>query len=60
MKRGAAQGGRYEGLLMPVMSGLEAGRNLSKGHPESPVLMVMIDTLPQLEEEAKKAGIKGV
>ena len=47
-------------FVMPVMSGLEAGRNLSKQHPESPVLMVTIDPSPQLEEEAKKAGIRGL
>jgi DNA-binding NarL/FixJ family response regulator len=47
-------------FVMPGMSGLEAGRNLSKEHPDSPVLMVTIDPSPQLEEEAKKAGIKGL
>ena len=47
-------------FVMPEMSGLEAGRSLSKQHPESPVLMVTIDPSPQLEEEAKKAGIKGL
>lgn len=47
-------------FVMPVMSGLEAGRKLSKQHPESPVLMVTIDPSPQLQEEARKAGIKGL
>jgi len=47
-------------FVMPVMSGLEAGRNLSRQHPESPVLMVTIDPSPQLEEEAKRAGIRGL
>jgi DNA-binding NarL/FixJ family response regulator len=47
-------------FVMPVMSGLEAGRNLSELHPESPVLMVTIDPSPQLEEEAQKAGIRGL
>jgi DNA-binding NarL/FixJ family response regulator len=47
-------------FVMPGMSGLEAGRNLSKQHPESPVLMVTIDPSPQLEAEAKKAGIRGL
>ena len=47
-------------FVMPVMDGLEAGRNLSAQHPESPVLMVTIDPSPQLEEEAKRAGIKGL
>ncbi len=47
-------------FVMPVMSGLEAGRNISKQHPESPVLMVTIYPSPQLQEEAKKAGIRGL
>ena len=47
-------------FVMPGMNGLEAGRNLSAQHPESPVLMVTIDPSPQLEEEAKRAGIKGL
>ena len=47
-------------FIMPEMSGLEAGRNLSRQHPESPVLMVTIDPSPQLEAEAKKAGIRGL
>jgi len=47
-------------FAMPRMSGLEAGKSLSNQHPESPVLMVTIDPTPQLEEEVKKAGIKGL
>lgn len=47
-------------FVMPVMSGLEAGRNLSTQHPESPVLMVTIDPSPQLATEAKNAGIRGL
>ncbi len=47
-------------FVMPGMSGLEAGRSISRQHPESPVLMVTIDPSRQLEEEAKKAGIKGL
>ena len=47
-------------FAMPGMDGLQAGRSLSEQHPESPVLMVTIDPSPQLEAEAKKAGIKGL
>ena len=47
-------------FAMPEMDGLEAGRNLSEQHPESPVLMVTLDPSPQLQEEARKAGIKGL
>lgn len=47
-------------FVMPGMDGLEAGRSLSAQHPESPVLMITIDPSRQLEEEAKRAGIKGL
>jgi DNA-binding NarL/FixJ family response regulator len=47
-------------FVMPEMDGLRAGRSLSRQHPESPVLMVTIDPSAQLEQEAKKAGIKGL
>ncbi|HZZ15606.1 MAG TPA: response regulator transcription factor [Candidatus Sulfotelmatobacter sp.] len=47
-------------FVMPEMDGLRAGRSLSRKHPESPVLMVTIDPSRQLEQEAKKAGIKGL
>ena len=47
-------------FVMPEMDGLEAGRKLSAQHPESPVLMVTIDPSSQLEDEARKAGIKGL
>jgi DNA-binding NarL/FixJ family response regulator len=47
-------------FMMPQMDGLEAGRRLSKQHPDTPVLIVTIDPSHQLQEEAKKAGIKGL
>jgi DNA-binding NarL/FixJ family response regulator len=47
-------------FVMPEMDGLEAGRKLSHDHPESPVLLVTIDPSKQLEDAAKKAGIKGL
>jgi len=47
-------------FVMPEMDGLEAGRQLSRQHPDSPVLMVTIDPSRQLEQEAKKAGIRGL
>jgi len=46
-------------FVMPEMDGLEAGRQLSRQHPDSPVLMVTIDPSRQLEQEAKKAGHPG-
>ena len=47
-------------FVMPEMNGLEAGRRLSQQHPDASILMVTIDPSPQLEREAKKAGIKGL
>ncbi|MFY9789552.1 MAG: response regulator transcription factor [Candidatus Sulfotelmatobacter sp.] len=47
-------------FVMPEMDGLEAGRRLTQQHPETPVLMVTIDPSRQLEQEAQKAGIKGL
>lgn len=47
-------------FVMPEMDGLEASRQLSRRHPESPILMVTIDPSVQLEHEAKKAGIRGL
>lgn len=47
-------------LVMPEMNGLEASRQLSQSHPGSPILMVTIDPSRQLEQEAKKVGIRGL
>lgn len=47
-------------LVMPEMDGLEASRQLSEQHPGAPILMVAIDPSKQLEQEAKKAGVKGL
>ena len=47
-------------FVMPDMDGLEAGRQLSRLHPDAPILMVTIDPSRQLEQEARKAGIKGL
>jgi two-component system, NarL family, response regulator NreC len=47
-------------FVMPEMDGLEAGRRLSQQHPDAPILMVTIDPSRQLEQEARKAGIKGL
>lgn len=47
-------------FVMPGMDGLEASRQLSRDHPEVPILLVTIDPSQQLEQEAKKAGVKGL
>ncbi|MGA2920475.1 MAG: response regulator transcription factor [Candidatus Sulfotelmatobacter sp.] len=45
-------------FVMPEMDGLEASRQLSEQHPGAPILMVTIDPSKQLEQEARKAGVK--
>jgi DNA-binding NarL/FixJ family response regulator len=47
-------------FVMPEMDGLEASRQLSEQHPGAPILMVTIDPSRQLEQEARKAGVKGL
>jgi CheY-like chemotaxis protein len=47
-------------LQMPEMNGLQAARVLVKQQPDVPILMITVDPSRQLEEEAKKAGIKGL
>jgi len=47
-------------FVMPEMNGLEASRQLAKCHPEAPILMVTVDPSQQLEQEARKAGVKGL
>src|ERR1700728_2975655 len=45
---------------MPVMDGLEAARRIKVHSPDTPILMVSMHASPQLAEEARKAGIRGV
>jgi DNA-binding NarL/FixJ family response regulator len=45
---------------MPVMDGLEAARQMTVRSPDTPILMVSMHASPQLAEEARKAGIRGV
>jgi DNA-binding NarL/FixJ family response regulator len=47
-------------FLMPEMNGLEAARQIRKDASNGPILMVTSDPTRQLEEEAKKVGIKGL
>jgi len=47
-------------FLMPEMNGLEAARQLTERNPDVLILMITTDPTSQLEEEAKKAGIRGV
>jgi len=45
---------------MPVMDGLEAARQITGRSPGTPILMVTMHASPQLAQEARKVGIRGV
>jgi DNA-binding NarL/FixJ family response regulator len=45
---------------MPDMNGLEAARRLTECDPDVRILMITTDPSSQLEQEAKRAGIKGL
>jgi CheY-like chemotaxis protein len=47
-------------LVMPVMDGLSAARQISKLLPEIPVLMHTMHWSPQIELEAQKVGVRKV
>lgn len=47
-------------FVMPEMNGLEAARYLTERDPEARILMITTDPSSQLEEEARRAGIRGV
>ncbi len=44
---------------MPKMNGLDVAREIRKMWPEIPILMVTLHMSPQLEDQAKKIGIRG-
>jgi len=44
---------------MPEMNGLEAAREIRRRSPEVPILMVTLHMSPQLEDQAKRIGIRG-
>jgi DNA-binding NarL/FixJ family response regulator len=45
---------------MPEMNGLDAAKSITKRSPRVPILMVSMHMSPQLAEEARKVGIRGV
>jgi DNA-binding NarL/FixJ family response regulator len=45
---------------MAVMDGLEAARQITGQSPGMPILMVTMHASPQLAQEARRAGIRGV
>jgi CheY-like chemotaxis protein len=47
-------------LVMPVMDGLSAARQISKLLPEIPMLMHTMHWSPQIELEAQKVGVRQV
>lgn len=44
---------------MPKMNGLDAAREIRRRSPDVPILMVTLHMSPQLEDQAKKIGIRG-
>lgn len=47
-------------LGMPVMNGIDAAREIAKGHPRLPILLISVQELtPQLSDAARDAGFKG-
>lgn len=47
-------------FLMPEMNGLEAARKLTERNPDALILLITTDPSSQLQEEAKRAGIRGI
>ena len=47
-------------LVMPVMDGLSAARQISKLLPDTPMLMYTMHWSPQVEVEAQKVGVRSV
>jgi CheY-like chemotaxis protein len=45
---------------MPGMNGLDAARQIASRSPDTPILMVTLHHSPQLAEEARKIGIRGI
>jgi len=45
---------------MPGMNGLDAAKQISSRSTSTPILMVTLHHSPQLAEEARKVGIRGI
>jgi DNA-binding NarL/FixJ family response regulator len=45
---------------MPGMNGLDTAKLITSRSPKTPILMVTLHHSPQLAEEARKAGIRGI
>jgi CheY-like chemotaxis protein len=44
-------------LAMPLMDGLTASREITKQLPDTPILLLTLESSPQVELEARKAGV---
>lgn len=47
-------------LAMPVMDGMQAAREIVKSRPEARMIMFTLHASPEVEEHAKRAGVKRV
>lgn len=47
-------------LAMPVMDGMRAAREINKMVPETRMIMFTLHASPEIEEEARNAGIRQV
>jgi DNA-binding NarL/FixJ family response regulator len=45
---------------MPGMNGLDAAKQITSCSPSTPILMVTLHYSPQLAEEARRIGIRGI
>jgi len=44
---------------MPEMNGLDVAKEIRKQSPDVPILMVTLHMSPQLEDQARRIGIRG-
>jgi len=44
---------------MPIMNGLDAAKEIRRRLPKIPILMVTLHMSPQLEDQARRIGIRG-
>ncbi|HEV2422989.1 MAG TPA: response regulator transcription factor [Candidatus Acidoferrales bacterium] len=47
-------------LAMPVMDGMNAAREITQSRPEARVIMFTLHASPEVEEQAKRVGVRQV
>lgn len=47
-------------LAMPVMDGMNAAREITKSSPEARVIMFTLHASPEVEEQARRVGVRQV